>query len=196
VPKTAERYRELAELQIIPHLAYACPPPSYTHPVQHAERRWKIGTGIGTGKLGTGRHRSVFVSPADGVALGGHRREGGHWLRLTQAREISAGHGLTKTATPREPIGLRQQHAPDATLPTLWRDGWQWQVRDTTIAILAVPRDKLANLGLGKRATFDKGPQIVAAKRGEPLKDVKPYTAEVRRDIDWELAERGVDVQR
>jgi arylsulfatase A-like enzyme len=39
----------------------------------------------------------------------------------------------------------------------------------------------------------DKGPQIVEAKRGEPLKTVKPYTAEVRREIDWELADRGVD---
>jgi arylsulfatase len=37
---------------------------------------------------------------------------------------------------------------------------------------------------------LDKGPQIVEAKRGEPLKAVKPYTAEVRRDIDWELVER------
>jgi arylsulfatase len=40
---------------------------------------------------------------------------------------------------------------------------------------------------------LESGPQIVEAKRGEPLKAVKPYTADVRRDIDWELAERGVD---
>jgi arylsulfatase A-like enzyme len=39
----------------------------------------------------------------------------------------------------------------------------------------------------------DKGPQIVEAKRGEPLKVVKPYTEEVRRNIDWELADRGTD---
>ena len=38
---------------------------------------------------------------------------------------------------------------------------------------------------------LDKGPQIVEAKRGEPLKAVKPYTEEVRRDIDWELVDRG-----
>ena len=43
---------------------------------------------------------------------------------------------------------------------------------------------------------LDKGPQIVEAKRGEPLKAVKPYTAEVRRDIDWELAERGIDFMK
>src|SRR6476659_5932962 len=43
---------------------------------------------------------------------------------------------------------------------------------------------------------LDKGPQIVAARRGEPLKDVKPYTAEVRRDIDWELVERGVEFMK
>ena len=40
---------------------------------------------------------------------------------------------------------------------------------------------------------LDKGPQIVEAKRGEPLKTVKPYTEEVRRGIDWELVERGID---
>ena len=40
---------------------------------------------------------------------------------------------------------------------------------------------------------LDRGPQIVEAKRGEPLKAVKPYTAEVRREIDWELVDRGID---
>ena len=44
---------------------------------------------------------------------------------------------------------------------------------------------------------LDKGPQIVEAKRGEPLKAVKPYTAEVRREIDsGKLADRGVDFMR
>ena len=40
---------------------------------------------------------------------------------------------------------------------------------------------------------LDKGPQIYEAKRGEPLKVVKPYTEEVRRDIDWELVDHGID---
>jgi arylsulfatase A-like enzyme len=40
---------------------------------------------------------------------------------------------------------------------------------------------------------LDKGPQIVEAKRDEPLRAVKPYTEEVRREIDWELVERGID---
>jgi arylsulfatase A-like enzyme len=43
---------------------------------------------------------------------------------------------------------------------------------------------------------LDKGPQIVEAKRGEPLKVVKPYTAEVRREIDWELVDHGVDFMK
>jgi arylsulfatase A-like enzyme len=43
---------------------------------------------------------------------------------------------------------------------------------------------------------LDMGPQIVEAKRSEPLKSVKPYTAEVRRQIDWELVDRGVDFMR
>ena len=40
---------------------------------------------------------------------------------------------------------------------------------------------------------LDRGPQIVEAKRGEPLRTVKPYTEEVRREIDWELVDRGTD---
>ena len=43
---------------------------------------------------------------------------------------------------------------------------------------------------------LDKGPQIVEAKRGEPLKVVKPYTEEVRREIDWELVDRGIDFMK
>jgi arylsulfatase A-like enzyme len=43
---------------------------------------------------------------------------------------------------------------------------------------------------------LDMGPQIVEAKRGEPLKAVKPYAAEVRREIDWELVDRGVDFMK
>lgn len=43
---------------------------------------------------------------------------------------------------------------------------------------------------------LDRGPQIVEAKKGEPLKAVKPYTAEVRREIDWELVDRGTDFMK
>ncbi|WP_246813137.1 arylsulfatase [Rhizobium changzhiense] len=43
---------------------------------------------------------------------------------------------------------------------------------------------------------LDKGPHIVEAKRGEPLKLVKPYTEEVRRGIDWELVDHGVDFMK
>src|SRR5881409_674320 len=43
---------------------------------------------------------------------------------------------------------------------------------------------------------LDRGPHIVEAKRGEPLRAVKPYTAEVRREIDWELVNRGVDFMK
>lgn len=43
---------------------------------------------------------------------------------------------------------------------------------------------------------LEKGPQIVEAKAGEPLRDVKPYTAQVRREIDWELADRGIDFMK
>jgi arylsulfatase A-like enzyme len=43
---------------------------------------------------------------------------------------------------------------------------------------------------------LDKGPQIYEAKRGEPLKVVKPYTEQVRRDIDWELVDHGIDFMK
>ena len=43
---------------------------------------------------------------------------------------------------------------------------------------------------------LEKGPYVVEAKRGEPLKSVKPYTEEVRRDIDWELVDHGVSFMK
>ena len=43
---------------------------------------------------------------------------------------------------------------------------------------------------------LEKGPHVVEAKRGEPLRSVKPYTEEVRRDIDWELVDHGVDFMK
>ncbi len=43
---------------------------------------------------------------------------------------------------------------------------------------------------------LDEGPHIVEAKLGEPLRLVKPYTEEVRRGIDWELVDHGVDFIR
>jgi arylsulfatase A-like enzyme len=61
---------------------------------------------------------------------------------------------------------------------------------DTWDAFLMIPQGRQTRT---LDIALDKGPQIVEAKRGEPLKVVKPYTAEVRRDIDWELVDRGVD---
>lgn len=43
---------------------------------------------------------------------------------------------------------------------------------------------------------LDKGPQIVEARRGEALRTVKPYTEQVRREIDWELVDRGTDFMK
>ncbi|HXV31250.1 MAG TPA: arylsulfatase, partial [Sinorhizobium sp.] len=43
---------------------------------------------------------------------------------------------------------------------------------------------------------LDKGPHLVAAKRGELLTAVRPYTEEVRRDIDWELVDHDVDFMK
>ncbi len=57
-------------------------------------------------------------------------------------------------------------------------------------AFLAIPQGRQTKT---TDIPLNKGPQLVEAKRGEPLKAVKPYTEEARREIDWELAERGID---
>ena len=40
------------------------------------------------------------------------------------------------------------------------------------------------------------GPQIVEAKAGGPLQTVKPFTPEVRANIDNELVEKSIDFMR
>jgi len=57
-------------------------------------------------------------------------------------------------------------------------------------AFLAVPQGRQTKT---TDIPLDKGPQIVEAKRDEPLRAMKPYTEQVRREIDWELVERGID---
>ena len=64
---------------------------------------------------------------------------------------------------------------------------------DTWDAFLMIPQGRQTKT---LDIPLDKGPQIVEAKRGEPLKAVKPYTAEVRREIDWELVDRGIDFMK
>lgn len=45
-------------------------------------------------------------------------------------------------------------------------------------------------------ALLSKGPQIVEAKAGGPLHAVKPYTREVRAEIDTELLEKSIDFMK
>ena len=61
---------------------------------------------------------------------------------------------------------------------------------DTWDAFLMIPQGRQTK---SLDVPLDKGPYIVEAKGGEPLTPVKPYTAEVRREIDWELVDRGID---
>ena len=61
---------------------------------------------------------------------------------------------------------------------------------NTWDAFLAIPQGRQTKT---TDIPLEKGPQIVEAKRGEPLRAVKPYTEEVRREIDWELVGRGID---
>src|SRR6516225_8544706 len=61
-----------------------------------------------------------------------------------------------------------------------------------------IPQDAFLMIPQGRQTRtldipLDRGPQIYEAKRGEPLKVVKPYTEEVRRTIDWELVDHGID---
>lgn len=60
-------------------------------------------------------------------------------------------------------------------------------------AFLKVPQGRLTR---SLDISLDEGPHIVEARTGEPLRAVKPYTAEVRREIDWELADRGTGFMR
>jgi len=64
---------------------------------------------------------------------------------------------------------------------------------DTWDAFLMIPQGRQTK---SLDVPLDKGPYIVEAKRGEPLKQVKPYTAEVRREIDWELVDHGIDFMK
>jgi arylsulfatase A-like enzyme len=61
---------------------------------------------------------------------------------------------------------------------------------DTWDAFLYIPQARRTRT---LEIPLDKGPQIVEARRGQPLKVVKPYTEAVRRDIDWQLVDRGID---
>jgi arylsulfatase A-like enzyme len=64
---------------------------------------------------------------------------------------------------------------------------------DTWDAFLLIPQGRQTKT---LDIPLDKGPQIYEAKRGEPLKVVKPYTEEVRRNIDWELVDHGIDFMK
>src|SRR5277367_5180415 len=45
-------------------------------------------------------------------------------------------------------------------------------------------------------ALLAKGPQIYEGKAGEPLRAVKPFTQEVRANIDIELVDKSIDFMR
>jgi arylsulfatase len=61
---------------------------------------------------------------------------------------------------------------------------------DTWDAFLMIPQGRNTRT---LDIPLESGPQIYEAKRGEPLKVVKPYTEEIRREIDWELVDHGID---
>ncbi len=65
------------------------------------------------------------------------------------------------------------------------------------VAAMVVPQLELTHaVDLSPEALLRQGPQIVEAKAGEPLRTVKPYTEEVRRNIDIELVDRTIDFMK
>jgi arylsulfatase A-like enzyme len=61
-------------------------------------------------------------------------------------------------------------------------------------AFTTVPQLQLTHaVDLPRQVLLEKGPQIVEAKAGEALRNVKPYTEEVRRNIDTELVNKSID---
>jgi arylsulfatase len=61
---------------------------------------------------------------------------------------------------------------------------------DTWDAFLAVIQSRKTN---PPGNPLDKGPYMGEATWEQPLQQVKPYTEQVRRDVDWELVDRGVE---
>ena len=47
-----------------------------------------------------------------------------------------------------------------------------------------------------QEALLDKGPHIVEATLGGPLHEVKPFTPEVRAEIDYELTDKSIDFMK
>ncbi len=61
-------------------------------------------------------------------------------------------------------------------------------------AAVIVPQLLLSHVvDLPLQVLLKKGPQIVEAKAGEDLRDVEPFTEEVRRNIDGELVDKSID---
>src|SRR5262249_49482645 len=56
----------------------------------------------------------------------------------------------------------------------------------TCVDTMELTHSNASTLGLG--ALLARGPQIVEATAGGPLRTVKPFTPEVRANIDYELA--------
>ncbi len=62
---------------------------------------------------------------------------------------------------------------------------------------IVVPTVELSHVtDLPLNVLLEKGPQIVEAKAGEPLRNVKPFTEEVRRNIDGELVDKSIDFMK
>jgi len=64
----------------------------------------------------------------------------------------------------------------------------------TYVDTMELTHSSPATLGLG--ALLARGPQIVEAVAGGPLQTVKPFTPEVRANIDYELVGKSIDFMR
>jgi arylsulfatase len=64
----------------------------------------------------------------------------------------------------------------------------------TYVDTMELTHSSPATLGLG--ALLARGPQIVEATAGGPLRIVKPFTPEVRANIDYELVDKSIEFMR
>jgi arylsulfatase A-like enzyme len=89
----------------------------------------------------------------------------------------------------KEPQALPTVHGFDEFYGIPPDTSWDSSMYVDTIAVthsIAAPRDVL----------LAKGPQIVEARAGSPLTTVKPFTPEVRAEIDNELVAKSIDFMK
>lgn len=121
---------------------------------------------------------SSFTLPGEAFTMGQLFKDAGYataifgkWHLGAEPQSLPTAHGFD------EFYGI----PPDIS----WDSATYVSTIELTHSILAPPAELLA-----------KGPQIVEATTGTPLRTVKPFTPEVRAEIDNELVDKSIDFMR